>query len=280
MNSGFVMLLIAEFCFALSTVFTKLVTNQSDIGAPEVTFFRFALGLIVVSIFVWKENISLKPFKPSLVIWRGVLNTSAVLLFFTGVEYSSVTNANMLNMTYPLFIFLFAPLLLKEKSPRIFYLFLALSMVGIYLVIHPNFSQINKGDLLALGSGVVGAFSVMSLRMARKYDSTTLILFYVMAIGFVINFIIMLPVYKTPHGIVAFYAFVSAVLGVIGQIFLTRGYKYVTAKSGGIISTGRIAFATLMGLFIMGETLNFQALIGGLLIVLALIGVNYYSQYK
>ncbi len=91
-------------CFALSTVFTKFVTNSSDIKGVEITFARFFIGFIVVALYVYHEKIPLKPYRISLIIWRGVLNTVAFMLFFTSLQYTTVTNANMLNMTYPVFI--------------------------------------------------------------------------------------------------------------------------------------------------------------------------------
>ncbi len=278
MSKGIILILAAEFCFALATVFTKFVTNDSSVTGVEATFFRFALGLLIATALVYKEKTPMRPNNVSLVIWRGILNTVAVIIFFSAVQFTTVTNANMLNMTYPVFIFLVAPFINHEKSPKRFYIFLALSMVGIYLIIHPNFQKINPGDVLGLLSGIVGAFSVISLRMARKQDSTTLIIFYLMSIGFVLNFLVMLPFWVVPKGMVAVNIFIAALLGVGGQVFLTYGYKFITAKSGSIVSSGRILFAILFGVTFLSEAITLRLVAGGVLIAISLVGVSFFEK--
>ena len=140
---GIVFLLLSELCFTISTIFSKLLTNTSNISAMEVTFGRFFLGLIVVSITVYKKSISLVPNKVSLLIWRGVLNTIAVILFFLASQYTTITNTHMLNMTYPFFIFLFSPFFFRsEKISPWMYLILAAALWGIWLVINPHWSSV------------------------------------------------------------------------------------------------------------------------------------------
>jgi drug/metabolite transporter (DMT)-like permease len=202
MYKGVFMLLMAELFFASATVFAKLVTNTSDISGIEIASFRFLVGFIASAFTVYKMRIPLKPHKTNLVLWRAFLNTTAVILFFMSVQYTSVTNANMLNMTYPVFIFLFSPLFIKtEKAKPLNYLFLLFTLIGIFLVIHPDFHKINRGDVFGLISGLVGGFSVITLRLARENDSTVLILFYLMGIGLAMNAIIVVPNFIIPHGI-------------------------------------------------------------------------------
>ncbi len=147
-------------------------------------------------------------------------------------------------------------------------------MLGIWLVIHPDFKNINFGDFLGLLSGIISGFSVVALRLARKYDSTTLVLFYVMAIGTVLNFVVMIPFFKIPHGWVAVNLIVAALFGVLGQIFFTEGYRFITARAGGLVSTARIVFAIVLGVTIFSDNLTFQILAGASLIIASLIGVG------
>ena len=176
---GIIFLMLSELCFTASTIFSKLLTNSSDISALEVTFSRFFLGWIVASGIVYKNSISLVPHKLSLLVWRGVLNTAAVILFFLASQYTTITNTHMLNMTYPFFIFLFAPLFFRrEKISPFLYLILVAALAGIWLVINPDLQTINKGDIFGLLSGIVSAFAIIALNLARKNDSTVVILFY------------------------------------------------------------------------------------------------------
>lgn len=274
MNRGIYLLILAELCFATATVFAKFVTNSSDIPAIEITFSRLILGVILATLYMLKTRTSFIPKRIPLVMARAILSFSALITFFYSVEHSSVTNANMLNMTYPVFIFLVAPLFKLEKLHKISLLFLGMAMIGIYLVIFPDFSHINKGDVIGLLSGIFGAFSIITLSIAREHDSTILIVFYLMAIGTVINVFMLAPVFVMPHISDLPFLIASGLAGVSGQVLLTMGYKHVTAKAGSMVSSSRIIFASAMGFFFFSESLSIRILAGGILIIVAIIGIS------
>jgi len=271
------MLLAAELSFAAATVFAKFVTNASEISAVEITFFRFFFGVGISYWALKRTGFSFVPHNKKFVIWRGILNTFAVILFFTAVKQTTITNANMLNMTYPIFIFLFAPLFGIEKITLNKFLFLVLSIVGIYLVIQPQFDHILKGDLIGLASGIVGGVSVLTLRKARQTESTFLILFYLMAIGTVINGLFMIPVFKIPTFTQSLLITASALMGVAGQAFITYGYKYIEASKGSIISSSRIIFAVLLGIIIFDERMNTRLIIGAILILYSVTSLTWFE---
>jgi len=274
MNRGILLLILAEFCFASATVFAKFITNGSDIPAIEITFFRVSLGVMVAALYMWQTKTSFRPKKVFLVVTRAVLSFSALVTFFFAVEHSSVTNANMLNMTYPVFIFLVAPLFKLEKMHKLALLFLISAMTGIYLVIFPDFSNLNVGDIVGLISGIIAAFAIITLSVAREHDSTVLIVFYLMAIGTVCNAVMMAPVFVMPQQHVLWLLLGSGVMGVMGQVMLTMGYKNVSAKAGTMVSSSRIVFAALMGFFFFSEMLSTRIIVGGLLIIGSIIGVS------
>jgi drug/metabolite transporter (DMT)-like permease len=279
-KSGVLFLILAEFCFASATVFAKFVTNRSDIQAIEVVFFRVSMGTIIAAMYMWRTHMSFKPKKVSLVITRAVMSFSALVAFFYSVEHSSVTNGNMLNMTYPVFIFLLAPLFRLEKLHKAAFLFLAVAMTGIYLVIFPDFSNINKGDVVGLLSGILAAFSIITLAMAREYDSTVLIVFYLMAIGTVCNVFMMIPVFVMPRPSDLPFLVGSGIMGVMGQVLLTMGYKHVDAKTGSMVSSSRIVFAALLGFFFFSELMNVRVISGGLMIIGAILGISFLMRGK
>lgn len=274
---GIIMLLAAEFSFAAATVFAKFVNNSSTIPAVEITFFRFFFGIWISYWALKKTGFSFKPVNKKFVIWRGILNTFAVILFFTAVKHTTITNANMLNMTYPIFIFLFAPLFGIEKITLSKLAFLILSIAGIYLVIQPSFDHILMGDLFGLASGIVGGVSVLTLRKARETESTFLILFYLMTIGTVINGLFLIPVFEVPTFTQSLFIAASALMGVAGQAFITYGYKFIEASKGSIISSSRIIFAVLLGIIIFDERMNVRLIIGAALILYSVTSLTWFE---
>lgn len=282
MTKGILFLLAAELCFALSTVLTKRVVAVSTVPAVEITFFRFLLGFVVAGAHMLRSRASFRPNNWVTVGLRGVLNSVAVILFFYALQFTTVSKANMLNMTYPVFVFLVSPFInrKRERSSPLCWLFLGLTMAGIWLVMNPAFDRVNAGDLLGLGSGIVAGFAIPTLKEAREYDDTNVILFYLMATGSVLNGSLVFPMFVVPEGLVGLLVAAAALLGVVGQVFLTEGYLFISATSGSIVSSSRILFAVSMGATLFGDPLSARIVLGGALILVSLCGVSLVRSRK
>ena len=274
MMRGVLLLLLSALAFTLSTVFAKLVNRGSSISGIEISFFRFCAGLLFVSLYLLRSRVNIRPNNLRYVLLRAGFNTIAVLLFFTGIQYTTVTNANMLNMTYPAFVFILAPFINKEKGKYIHILFLLMTLAGTYLIIFPDFNTINPGDLYAFLSAIAAGFALTTLREARKYDSSATILFHLMLIGAAISFVLMLPSFIMPQGIILVYLLLSAVTAVVGQGAITVGFRFINAAPGSLVSSSRILFAAALGIAIFGDPLNTHILCGGTLILISLIGTS------
>lgn len=279
MTRGFFYLLLSALVFALATLFARIITQNSTVPAVELTFFRFIGGLVFISVLAVRNRERLLPVKTRYVLLRALFNTMAVLLFFVALEDTTVSKANMLNMTYPVFVFLLAPLINRESISPLDVTYLMVAMTGIYLVMVPGAEEgglatLNRGDLSALASGLVAGFAITFLREARKYDSSTVILFYLMAIGSFINFFLVLPVFVIPRGEILLYALLCTLFSVAGQVLITTGYRHIDAAAGSLVSSSRILFALMLGVIILNEDLTWRIGGGGLLIMLALFGVS------
>lgn len=274
MKKGLICILISAFSFAVATAFAKLITTISDIPAIEVTFFRFFMGFLLAAYLVKKDKISLYPHKKRYIVGRSIFNVLAVVLFYIGIENTSLSNANMLNMTYPIFVFLVAPIINKESIQRRLYLYLFLTLVAVVLIAFPDFSQIKKGDLFAFGSAIVAGFAISNLREARKYDSSGLILFYMMGFGTILTFLATLSILVVPNFRLLLLLVISGFFSVLGQYTLTIGYGGVDAAPGSIASATRIIWAILIGVIFFYDEIGFRSLVGILLIVFSIIGLS------
>lgn len=278
-TKGIILVLLSAVTFSLSTVFAKYITSTSSIHGIEVSFVRFLIGFIISSGYIIVHKMSIRPNNILLVLTRAVSNTVAVILFFVGVQYTTVTNANMLNMTYPVFVFVLAPLFNKERIVKINFLYLMITLVGAYCVILPNYSSINVGDVYSFLSAIISAIAVVALRESRKHDSTSIILFHLMSIGLVINGIAMIPVFAIPDGVTSVYMVLSGLCAYFGQAFFTAGFKFIDATSGSILSSSRIFIAACMGIYFFNDSFAANIIMGGLLITIALVGVSL-QQHK
>ncbi|MFW6137653.1 MAG: DMT family transporter [Spirochaetota bacterium] len=274
MARGIILLLLAALSFAVMTVFVKLVTTHSALQAMEVSFFRFLLGFMAMLPYQLSRKKSLSPVRLDLVLLRVISNVTSVTLFFLGIQHTTVTNANMLNMTYPVFVFILSPFMNREGINPFHFIFLILAMAGVYLIVAADFSQVRKGDIFALLSGIAAGFALSTLRQLRKYDSTYVILFYQMGIGTLLTGALMVPWAVMPSADTVHFILLVGVLGYLGQMFLTWGYRYISASSGSLVTASRILFAAFLGVVIFADPITLKIAAGGVLILISLFGVS------
>lgn len=270
---GVLYVLLAEFCFAASSVVGKFVIQDSDIPGIQLTFFRFLIGAIIGYVALRKTGEIMWPKSPQMVAIRAVFNTISAMAFFMALQYTTVTNVNMLGLTYPLWVVIFAPLIIKEKFEKRNLLYVFVALTGVYLIVHPNFNAINTGDILAFVSGVSASVAVLALRQARKTDSTNIIVFYLMSTGLVVNFFFLYPIWVQPQPLQWVGILISASLGVAAQLSITQAYKYIEATRGSLISSSRIVMAGAMGVIFFSDDITVKLLIGASLILFAQFGM-------
>ncbi len=269
------LLIFSSFCFSLSTVFAKFAHNASQILSPfQVSLYRFLFGAVFMAAFIGVRKKSPRPRRPDLVLWRGLLNTGAVLTLYLALKHTTVTKTNMLNWTFPVFVFLFSPWVNREKPGPLKYLFLGLSMAGMGLLISPDFSTVNWGDISGLASGVLGGAAVSVLRECRKHDDSYVILFYLMLIGLVINGVVAFPFLIFGGLRVQALMIAAAICGFLGQITITTPSKHFEASTGSILMASGILFSGLFGALFFGDPLTGKIVAGGLLIMISLVGVS------
>ena len=274
---GFIIIFMSGIFFAMSAYFTKIVTNITSMSGVISSFSRYFIGAIIMFIYiiVTKKTFKSKDFKP--VIWRSVFNSLSIVIYTAALGYTTMTNATMLKLTYPVFVVLLVPLMLKGESiKKSTYLYLFLIMLGSYIVADPSFGNINKGDLLSLIAAVVAAISIIYLKKARENNDGYLIVFYVMFIGVFVNipFSINDLVNFEVNGLI--YVIFSALLGILGQVFLTWGFKYTDPATGSLISSSRIVLSAIIGIVFLNEPFNIRIVIGMVLIFGSLVGLSGY----
>ena len=262
--------LSSAFLLYLHTV----VMRWGQEAVPTLTsnfylFVRFLLGWIIISCVLYRARRLPKIEDRGWVALRAIANLLSVFCFYQAVQETGLAEANILNMTYPVFIVVLSWLGLGERDWLASGL-TVIAFVGIVLVMFPGEFYWQKGNFWGIASGFIAAFGMLALNRARQRNSATDLLFYVFGTGAVICLIGFYQEFFWPSWLEAQYLFGSAALSVIGQYALTLGFRYVTPVEGSIISSTRILIAAALGpVLLAGEVLSLGGWVGAALIFLA-----------
>ncbi len=254
-------------CFYLATAIIHWGQNTVQIETALYTFARFVLGFVVVSTSLLVGGRLPHCNHLPYILGRMLTNTIAVYCFYKAVEVGSVAEANILNMTYPLFVALFSWFLLPGQRSRFALGVVAFASVGIWLILAPAMTSLHLKDFWGLLSGFFAGFAIIYLNLSRRHDDSQTILWYMFGLGALLMLPLVYGQLRLPTSTELFFLLSCSLAGVAGQYLLTYGFLYVTAVEGAVVSSSRILIAALLGpLLVADPPLGWSGYLGALII--------------
>jgi len=261
-------------CFYLATAIISWGRPYVDISAACYTFARFVLGFAVVC-----ATMAIKGQRPSCtrvhyIVGRTVTNALAVFCFYKAIDVSTVASANILNMTYPLFVAIFSWLVLRDQRDVVALGIVCLASLGIWLILAPGETALQGGNHWGLLSGLFAGFSIIYLNLSRQCHDSQTILFYMFGPGALLILPLLHGSLFLPSKLELLFLLTCSVAGILGQYLLTYGFLYVTAVEGSVISASRILIAALLGpLLVTDPPLTATGWLGALLLFAPNVGL-------
>lgn len=237
----------SAFCFYFSTVVVRWSQSSVSIHSSYFTFARFLLGFAVVFTILVVRRQRPAPRSYHLLLGRTVCNCISVFCFYQAVYYTSVAEANILNMTYPIFVAILSWFLLRKQRDPVAAAMVVVAVAGVWLILQPGRLGLGLVSLWGLASGISGAFAIIYLNLSRQHHDSNTILFYMFGLGALLLYTFSWRHIFWPNQIEAYYLLLCGGAGIAGQFLLTFGFRYVTAVEGGVISSSRILLAALLG---------------------------------
>ncbi len=268
-SEGYGEIIAAAILWGLAGIFAKKIVGMS---VQNIIFYRVALAFLIILIILLisgnMDKIKLKDKKIYLVLFS-ILQVATMLTYFVSVLNASVSVAVLLLYTAPVYVTVLSPLLLKENPTRKEIMALALSIVGIVIIVDPAKLDFSYSVGIAAGilSGISYAFEILTSKyVGQSYTGYTQAFW-----SFAIAVLILLPVGIVPLGIVSgniVYLILLAIFPTILAVSLYfNGLKKVKASSASILGLIEPVSAVILAVLILGERITIPVLLGGALIL-------------
>lgn len=274
--SGFWLMFLAAFVFSIADILTKYLVSQLSI--MQIAFIRFLLGGIILWPVLSSRGISLKGTHTGILILRGLFGTFSFFCLLKSITMLPLSNAIVLFYTFPLFVALFSLLLFRTPIEKGELLLIGVGLVGIYILINPDFHSFNTGYLFGILSSGLGGMAMVLIHKARQTNGPLIIYFYFCLMGGILSFPFFVKEVRTPsfqHGILL--VFLGLML-LVGQILMNHAFKFSKASEGSLIMMSEIVFAGIAGFLMFKDPLTFHFLLGSILIMGSGIGLNLMSR--
>ena len=276
-NNSFkkVNLILASFFFSLMTVCVKKIDNRIPIY--ELVFFRSLLSLLITSLIINKKNLNPWGKNKPLLILRGILGTIALVCIFYAIKNMPLNISTVIQYTYPIFISIFAGVLINEKISKNLIIASITGWLGILIILNPyQLSSLNiELDKFTVLIAFLGAISTALAYITVKKLSSTEDIFIIIKYFPLISVITLSPIvffnWVTPNINDLIWIIGIGMFTQAGQTFLTIGLKKLPTSEAARINYLQVLFGSLWGILFFNELININFIFGAVLVLLGTI---------
>ncbi len=248
----------------------------------QILFWRSVFFLLVVSIYlvVTYKNKVLQSFYNSGIpgFFGGFILSIGFCGYVFAMYNTTVANANFIIQTQTIFLAIFGYIFLKEKISVITLVSIILAISGIILMLG---NSLSSGEMI----GNIGAFTMpisfaILILVIRKYPNVDMVpsQFIAGIFAIVIGYLLSSSINVTAHDI--FLGFLAGFFQVgFGFIFITIGARKTPSAMVGIIMLTEAVLGPLWAWLFVDETPPLMVLIGGTVVISAVL-LQFYNLYK
>ena len=266
----------ATFCWSLAGILIRLVEAATSWHVILYRSIGVAVMIGLVIAIVHRGRVA-EAFRlagcPAVV--AGLCSAASSVLFILALGRVTVANALFMTGITPFLAALGAQALLGERVPRRAWGTMALAAIGVTVMLGGGLAlgQLG-GNLLALGSAVSFAGHGLALRSNRQTDMLPAVL-YAGLMGALVALVALrlggLSPWVSPRDLALALTMGSVQLGV-GLVLYTRASRHLPAAELQLVATSELVLAPLWVWIGVGEAPDAATLVGGALIVLAILG--------
>ncbi len=270
-------ILLILAAFSVLTIMSAFVKAASE-GVPtgQVVFFRAALSLPIISAWLWARG----DLRAGLHVanWRGhalrgTVGSVSMGLGFAAIALLPLAEVQAIRFATPVFLVVFAALILGERFRLIRLGAVALGLGGVMVIVAPRLGGADLGGPALLGAGMAlasAALAALAQTIVKAMSGTErpeAIAFYFLATASVCA-LATLPagwVWPTPGE--ALLLLGCGVFGAVGQVLLTASYRYADASALAPFTYVSMLWAVAIGFVWFDEVPTWQTLAGALLVI-------------
>ncbi len=233
----------------------------------EISFFRSFFGLLVFLPIFLRDGVGvLRTNKLAWHIGRGVVQTGAMLMFFTALSILPLAKVSALSFTSPLFTSVFAIVLLGERVRLRRTAALLIGFAGVLIIVWPGSVGIEAGTLLVLGSSALWAFALITVKRLSEFESSVTIVVYMNLTLTVLTLVPALLVWQWPTGAEFLWLFAVGAIASTAHIAMTQALRHADTTAIMPYEYTRLIWAGVLGFIVFAEVPSVLTIVGGVVI--------------
>ena len=277
---GYLLLLFGGFCLSWGGFVIRSFEEASVWQILLLRSFFFMLALIVFLAATYKKNtINIIKNAGFPAVFGGLVMSFSFIAFVVAMTNTSVANVVFIISTQTMFLAIFGYFYLKEKVSFVSFISILLAMSGITVMVGDSLSSGSfLGNLVALAIPINFSILVMIIRKNKNLDMVPAI-FYSGIFSVIYGLILSESFVFTNHDILMGF-FLGVPQLAFGFISITIGSRSTSSATIGLLMLTETICAPIWVLLFLNEIPPVSTLIGGFIIILAIIIKSFDKKIK
>jgi drug/metabolite transporter (DMT)-like permease len=276
---GFFLMVLSAVGLASATILIKLIHVHTDLPASQVAVWRFTIAapLMWLLLLIKKPAAGWVPDRPWSFLGLGLVFTVSSFSAIFALERLPPSLYVILIYLYPSLVVLYA-LAAGKRVPRLYWLGLPLTLAGLVLTVY-QFGESLVVDGVGLLIALLNAFAMASYLIlsekvfsgsrSRRLGTTWMATGAMIAGGLTA---LMLGLSTPDHLTGWLLVFALGIFGTLVPLMaMNAGLQMIGAARGSLINTLQPVVAVLFATLFLGDRLQLQQWIGGILVITAVI---------
>lgn len=290
MTLGILFKLASAFLFTVMAALIRAVGLGVPVG--QVVFARSFFALIPILIWLCWRGVARRALATDRHFGhmaRGMIGVASMFLMFAALARLPLPDATALGYASPLFVVIFAAVLLREKIHALRWTAVAVGLSGVLVMLWPQLStgalaallrhgpqadETAAGVAFALGATVLTAAAMIQIRRLTETEGTGTIVFY-FSVWSAVAGLATAPLFGWvwPDLGTGLMLVAMGCVGGVAQILLTESYRRADASLIAPFEYSTILWALAIGFLAFGDLPTGWTAVGGAIVVASGVAV-------
>jgi drug/metabolite transporter (DMT)-like permease len=271
---GILLIAISAASFGTLAIFGRYA-YADGMDTFTVLFIRFGVSAVFMTIVLLlrKEHLPNKRILLQLVGMGALGYVGQSFLYLSAIKYASAGLVALLLYLYPMFVFILSVLVLREKATLIQVIALILALIGSALTVDPNGGQL-IGALMAIVAALIySVYIIVGANVMKRASAAQSSAIIFASAGMVYGMLTFANGAHLPASNSGWLAMLGMIVfsTIIPVVTFLAGLERIGPTNAAMLSTLEPVVTVLLAAWLFGERLMPIVLIGGGLILLAVI---------
>jgi len=268
---GIILMVFTTLIFALQDGISRYLAGEYNVLMVVMIRYWFFASFVLVVAYrkaggIRKAAATSQPF---LQILRGLVLIVEICVMVAAFTILGLVESHAVFTSFPLLVAALSGPLLGEKVGWRRWVAIAIGFVGVLVILKPGFGVFSPAAIIPLISALLFAVYALLTRYAARKDDANTSFFWTGTVGAAAITLVGVWFWEPMSSSDWLWMGALCITGVLGHFTLIKCYEVAEASAVQPFAYLQLVFASFLGIFVFGEVLKLNVLVGAIIVVSA-----------